>query len=266
MLEAGSNRNRDVWVIDVARGARSRITADQADDVSPRWLPDGRSLVFGSNRKGPRTTVLPFEIYQKSVSGIGNEQLLLADAENSIAPRAVSSDGRYVVYTASKGGTEPHDLWMMPQLGDRKSSPFLQTPFQEYLAEISPDGRWVAYVTNESGRPQVVVQSFPDPSQGRWPVSIEGGSEPRWRRDGRELFYVDPNGSLMAVPVSSGPAPEIGTPVPLFNTTIPFPTGPSLRRYYDVSADGQRFLISTPARLTSAEPFTFVVNWKPPTQ
>ena len=145
--------------------------------------------------------------------------------------------------------------------GDRKPVPFLKTQFSESLANLSPDGRWIAYVSDESGKFEVYVQSFPTPS-GKWQVSTEGGNSPRWRRDGKELFYVAPDRKLMAVPVKLGTIFEAGAPGALFEANINPGGGPGIGHQYDVTADGQRFLLNLEPRETSTTPLTVVLNWQ----
>jgi len=249
--------NADVWVIDVDRGARSRITFDPGIDNLPNWSADGRTVFFGSMRNGK------YEIYQASSTGTGGEQLIHQHPDTFTPLRDVSVDGRYLVYGTSKGGNGQKDIWILPTFEDRKALPFVQTPFHEYSPALSPNNRWMAYTTNESGGNQVVVQSVPDPSRAKYPVSINGGSEARWRRDGKELYFVAPDGKLMAVTIKGESELEVGTPVALFETTIPFPRndGSQSQRYYDVTADGQRFLINTPRVTANPSPITVVLNW-----
>jgi Tol biopolymer transport system component len=249
--------NADVWVIDIDRGARSRVTFDPAVDGFPNWSADGRTVFFGSLRNGK------YAIYQTSSTGTGGERLFHGNPDTSTLLGDVSVDGRYVVYGTSKEENSQRDLWVLPTSGDGKAFPFVQTPFVEYSPAVSPDDRWMAYTTNESGGPQVVVQSFPDPSRAKYPVSINGGSEPRWRRDGKELYYVAPDHKLMAVKISGDRELEVGTPVALFDTPIPFPRndGAQAQRYYDVTADGQRFLINAPRAQTNPSPITVMLNW-----
>jgi hypothetical protein len=156
----------------------------------------------------------------------------------------------------SGGGSTGNDLFLLPTFGDRKPLPFLNTQFNESEGKFSPDGRWIAYQSNESGRNEVYVAPFPGPG-GKWQVSTGGGLQPRWRRDGSEIFYIDPRGNVMAAPVNGkGSSFEIGVIKQLFAAR----TKP-IRRSYDVSADGQRFLINTlPEQMMSA-PITVVVNW-----
>ena len=174
-----------------------------------------------------------------------------------------SPDGRFILFavTAPKTGL---DLWVLPLFGDRKPLPFLQTPFNESPGQFSPDGRWIAYSSDESGRYEVYVTPFPGPG-GKWQVSTASGDWPRWRRDGKEIFYVAPaDNKLMAAAVNGrGSAFEVGAVRPLFETRVAGP--PSVRpgqgRMYDISPDGQRFLVNTVAEEAASAPITLVVNW-----
>jgi len=244
-----AGRARDIWVYDVARSLRTRFTFDPADETTSLWSPDGSRVVFNSRRKGH------FDLYQKASSGAGAEEVLLVDNLDKV-PRSWSSDGQSILYT-SAGGATGLDMFVVPLSGDRKTVPFLATKFLETFGQFSPDDRWVAYLSNESGRTEVYVAPFPGPG-GKWQVSTGGGNWPRWRRDGAEIFYQAPDDRLMAAAVNGkGASFEVGAVMPLFETRAM--TG--LRFPYDVFADGQRFLINTlPEQATSA-PITVVLNW-----
>ena len=154
------------------------------------------------------------------------------------------------------------DLRVLPMAGDRKPIPFLNTSFEEQWGQFSPDGRWVAYQSNESGRFEVYVQPFPGPG-GQWQVSKNGGAYPRWQRDGKELYYLAPDSKLMAAPVRSvSTAFEAGAPAPLFQTRIVFSGNFTFRHNYAVAADG-RFLINVPVEEATTSPITVILNWKP---
>ena len=249
--------NSDIWILDVDRGVPTRFTFDPALDNNPIWSPDSSRVVFRSNRSGP------FDLYEKTASGAGVERPVLTSLQIK-NPTDWSPDGRFLLYSSldTKTGL---DLWALPLTGDRKPFPVLQTPFTERNGQFSPDGRWIAYDSNESGRFEVSVQPFPGPG-GKWQVSTGGGVTPRWRRDGRELFYVAPDGALMAAPVrasSDGQALEPGEPARLFR--VPIVLGgfvpDNQKHQYDVAADGQRFLINVTTEEASAAPITVVLNW-----
>jgi Tol biopolymer transport system component/tRNA A-37 threonylcarbamoyl transferase component Bud32 len=245
-----AGRARDIWVYDVARSLRTRFTFAPADELSSIWSPDGSRLIFNSRRKGHQ------DLYQKAASGAGVEEVLFEDNLDK-TPRSWSPDGRSILYT-STGGAIGSDLFVVPLSGDRKPVPFVATQFTELYGQFSPAGRWIAYTSNESGRGEVYVAPFPGPG-GKWQVSIGGGNWPRWRPDGTEIFYVAPDTSLMVAAVNGkGASFEVGAVRSLFETRAM--TG--LRYPYDVSADGQRFLINTLRdQTTTFAPITVVLNW-----
>jgi len=250
-LPDSSNGARDVWLVDLTRDLMTRFTFDRAEDNGAVWSPDGTRLTFRSNRNGA------FHLYEKPSNGSGVETSLLADKANMV-PLSWSADGRLLLYTvaASKEGAPPQpDLWVLPSGGDKKPFPFLTTPFNEVPARFSPDGRWVAYVSNESGQNQVYVVPFPGPG-GKWQISTQGGASPVWRPDGKEIFYMADDARLMAAAVSfTASGMEIGSERPLFQLR---PGGP--RSFYDVAPDG-RFLVVSSTDKPESSPITLVVNW-----
>jgi eukaryotic-like serine/threonine-protein kinase len=253
-----TNNNRDVWVIDLARGVPSRITFDPGPDWTPAWSPDGSRIAFAASRTGGT------QIYQKASSGVGNDEPLFKLA-NAI-PVSWSRDGRYVVFSRLRGGTGAGgaDTWLLSLSGEPKASPFIESPFDKAQARISPDSRFIAYATNDSGLHQIVVQSFPDPNGGKWQITAQGGIEPKWRHDGRELYYLAFDGKMMAVPVNTTKADrtfEAGTATALFQTPlVASRTQPPRDRRYDVAPDG-RILMSVPVATTGPQPLTALVNW-----
>ncbi len=240
--------NRDVWILEPARGTSTRLTFDPGNDNTPLWSPDGSRIAFVSNRKGH------FDLFQKFSSGAGEEESLLVSGNDKFLSDW-SRDGRFLAYREFDAKTKS-DLWVLPLAGDRKPSVFLKTPFEERLARFSPEGRWIAYTSDESGRDEVYVQAFP-PSGGKWQISTRGGSEATWRADARELYYVAPDGKLMSVDVKAGVSFEARVPVPLFDLRAT-PTGESR---YAVARDGQRFLVTTPEASAAVEPAMVVLNW-----
>jgi Tol biopolymer transport system component/predicted Ser/Thr protein kinase len=246
--------NRDVWVIDVARAVPSRLTFDPASDWTPVWSPDGSQIAFASNRAGGS------HMYQRPASGVGTDRLMFK-SDSSEIPVSWSHDGRYIVFSRFKTSGAGVNTWLLTMTGEPAATPFIESPFDKAQARISPDGRWITYVTNDSGTYQVVVQSFPDPNGGRWQITAQGGIEPKWKHDGRELYYLAPNGKLMAVPVNPDRAFQAGSPTELFQTPLVVTRGQTPRdRRYDVGRDG-RFLIAVPTAVATQAPVTVVVNW-----
>jgi Tol biopolymer transport system component len=230
----------------------SRFTFDVADDRQTIWSPDGTRVVFSSDRKGN------YDLYQKPANGSGSEEVLLQSADSKL-PGSWSPDGRFILYHSDRNNG---DLMILPLTGDRKPFPFLSTPFSEQEGVFSPDGKWVAYQSNESGRNEVYVRPFPGPG-GQWQVSTGGGTMPRWRADGKELYYLAPDDKLMAVAaVVQGATFAPGAPEVLFQTHI---AAGAVKQQYDVARDG-RFLVNTEFEDTSTEPIHLLLNWKPPSK
>jgi Tol biopolymer transport system component len=197
------------------------------------------------------------DLYQKSSSGTGGEEAILV-SEKTKYPTDWSTDGKFLLYRAFDARAN-FELWTLPMGGDRKPVPFLKTAFGVSHGQFSPDGRWVAYASNESGRWEVHVAAFPGPG-GNWKVSSAGGSEPRWRRDGRELFFVAPDGKLMAVDVKEGSTFEAGAAIPLFQIRRREHISSADLFSYDVSPDG-RFLVNLDVGEVTSAPLTVVLNW-----
>lgn len=241
----------DIWLIELGRDTPTRFTFDPGHDTSPIWSSDGSRIVFGASRDGPRN------LYQKASSSAGNDEALLKSDNQKVATDW-SADGRFILYEEYFPKTGA-DLWVLPVSGGQKPFPFLQTEFREIQGQFSPDGKWIAYVSNESGTWQVYVRSFPA-SGGKWQVSTAGGGQPRWRRDGRELFYIGPGSRLMTVEVKGGVASfEAGVPKALFELRITDMT--FHRNSYVVAADGQRFLVTSRLEEAASTPTTVVLNW-----
>jgi len=254
VLNRADGSNMDIWTIDVAQGTPTRLTFDPEIDHIPVWSPDGSRVVFDSHRSGAG------DLYQKASNGTGAEELLLSWDE-SMGAQDWSRDGRFILFTGGTPATRS-DLWVLPLEGDRKPFPYLHTAASEGSARFSPDGRWVAYNSDESGQFEVYVQGFsgaPGDPRGKWQVSNGSGVQPLWRRDGRELFYVRPGGSLMAVDIKAKETFEAGTPHVLFEQRGALQRRP--RNAYAVSADGQRFLIGLPAPASAAAPTQVLVGW-----
>jgi len=246
-----AGKGRDIWLYDVARGLRTRFTFDPADELTSVWSPDGSEIIFNSRRRGH------MDLYQKASGGGGTEELLLEDDVDKY-PTSWSPDSRFILYvTGANTPRTGNDLFVLPLSADRKPVPFLQTQFNEGPGQFSPDGLWVAYTSNESGGNEVYVARFPGPG-GKWQISTGGGIWPRWRHDGTEIFYLAPDNKLMAAAVNGkGPSFEVGAVKPLFETHAVT----AFRYSYDVSADGQRFLINTILEQRTSGPITVVLNW-----
>jgi len=248
-----SGGNTDIWLYDVLRALRTtRFTSDPATDRAPVWSPDGRTIAFESNRTGQ------FDIYRKPTDGSRNEELLYTDHLLKI-PTSFSPDGKYLAYSTGGSPKTGSDIWILPDpLGTplaAKPYLFMQTQFNEMAPQFSPDGHWIAYLSDETGRPEVYVAPFPGPG-GKRQVSTAGGTSARWRADGKELFYIAPDNRLMAVEVSAKDGDfEVSKVEPLFG---PLKTGGDS---YDVSADGQRILAIVPPEGETAAPLTVVQNW-----
>jgi Tol biopolymer transport system component len=246
--------NRDVYLRDLIRGGWSRFTFDAAVDGLPVWSPDGTQLAFESSRKGP------FDIYLKASSQTAPEQPLLESSESKW-PFDWSRDGRYLLYHVSDLKTGS-DLMALPMTGDdRKPIVVANTPFAEDDGQFSPDGKWVAYRTDESGTAEIVVQSFPNRA-AKVQISAGGGITPRWRSDGKELYFIAPDLKLMAATVRSSISSfDFDPPTALFQTRAYRGTSTS-RVGYAVSRDG-RFLIDEPVMDAAPTPITLILNWKP---
>src|SRR5262249_11895330 len=241
-----TKNSRDIYVVDLERGVRQRLTFDPTDERSAVWSPDGKHIIY--NSKG-------LDLYRRPSDFSGSEEPLQTD-HVSKDPREVSSDGQRLLFRRS-GDTTGNDIWMMPLSGDRKPVPILNSPFDENYASFSPDARSMVYVSNESGHAEVYVMSL-QPGGGKVQVSTNGGTFPRWRHDGKEIIYMVPDGTLMSVPVhGSGPSFRAGTPGVLFKINVQ----PGAGTPFDVTQDGKRFIVN--AKITSRIPpsLNVVVNW-----
>jgi Tol biopolymer transport system component len=257
------SRNRDIWIYDIARELKTRFTFDPAVDQYAVWSPDGSCVVFSSNRQGAS------DLYQKTTSGAGVEELLVESADEKF-PFDWSSDGRFIAYINFR---TREDLWILPidsneEGADRKPFAFLQTEFDEDVSQFSPDMRWIAYASNESGNWELYVRPFlgadgqPGVNQTRkWQVST-GGISPsnnsvKWNRNGRELFYLSNDNRVMVAQVeTSGSTFDVGAVRPLFEVKTQ-----GVINNLNVTADGQRFLIGIPIGGQSVPPPTLVTNW-----
>jgi serine/threonine protein kinase len=252
----GNQGIADIWVFDLARATRTRLTfstgvTTNANQGGATWTPDSKTIFYSSVSKGV------FQIYAKAADGSSSERLVLESADATAYPRSVSPDGRYLVYERRQNQNEPGDhIWALPLSGDGKPVPIVQDALDERAPTVSPDGKWLAYQSNESGRPEIYITAFPA-GGAKWQVSSNGGTTPKWRRDGKELFFLDPLDNIVAVDVNtSGKAVKLGAPHTLFQAVgIQRDFGP-----YDVSADGKKFLINSGLK-EGTEPVTLVQNW-----
>ena len=240
----------NIWVFDLSRGTRTKITFNPGRNDYPVWSPNGERIAFASNRNGF------LDLYEKNADGTGEERLLLkSDADKE--PTSWSSDGKYLLYDSQ---TPTIDIWVLPLQGEHKPFPFLQTEFPEGQAQFSSDGRWIAYASTESGSPEVYIRPFtPEKSKesgsgGKWLVSNGGGTRPKWREDGRELYYLSPAPQQFAVGIKDGSTPQPEVPHRLFTV--------SLLQEYTVTPDGKRFLHLTASGEAITSPFRVVTNWQ----
>jgi Tol biopolymer transport system component len=243
----------DIWILELARGTFTRVSHDQATDWFPVWAPDGERLFFGSAR-GRATT-----LFQKDLRGTGGEEALHPPTVARY-PLDVTSDGRLVYQAGAPAGGGGYDLGMIKLSEDRTPVALLSTPFNEVQARVSPNNRWMAYASDESGHFEVHVRGLQSAS-GQWTISPAGGMQPERRRDGRELFYVSRDRKLMAVPVTiDGDTFSAGVLRPLFEVGLPEPS-PPYPTDSAVSADGQRFLLNSVVDQPNVPPLTVVLNW-----
>ena len=250
--------NADIWVLDTVRGVPNRFTFDPATDSYPTWSYDSSRIIFSSNRKGA------YALYQMSANRPSSQELVLATSANMQTQDWSSANG-FVLYRTpdSKMG---YDLFAFQADGDKKELKVVATDYDEREGQFSPDGKWIAYQSNKSNRYEIYVQAFPGPGSVL-PISTNGGTQVRWGRDGKELFYIALDNRLMSVPIrvaSDGQTIEPGAPIPLFLTSVggALQSSSGAGHQYAVSDNGQRFLMNTFVE-TSAEPITVILNWKP---
>lgn len=240
------SQNADVWIYDLQRDSTRRMTFDPAIDAMPVWSPDASRLVFSSSRQRA------FDLYLKNADGAQEEKLIEHNDIDKFA-NDWSRDGKHLLYVRGS------DFWFLT-FPEQKNNLFLKAPSTLKNGQFSPDGKWVAYASNESGRWEIFVTSFPE-ARGKWQISSGGGEQPRWRGDGKELFYVAPDGKLMAAPVKEGATFDAGAPVALFQATPRELIATSEHMVYDVSRDGQRFLINTQVKNADTQPMSIILNW-----
>jgi Tol biopolymer transport system component len=252
----------DIWIYDVLRGVPIRFTADPGDESGPVWSPDGR-IMFRTNHGGPASLEMGSaapNIYAKAVGSATDEELLVAN-RGPLNPEDWSADGRWIAYVNNTPQTET-DLWIMPLAGDRKPRPIAATRFREWGARFSPNAARVAFVSNESGAPEVYVTTVPESGE-KTRVSIGGGTSPRWRGDGRALFYASADfRSIMTVPIDWSPTFKAGIPTRLFAISAEAAAWFGVRgMMYDVTPDGERFLLNVRAGDPESSRIMVVQNW-----
>jgi serine/threonine protein kinase len=248
-----SARNADVWLLDIVRGVKTRFTFDNSVELNPIWSPDGKSIIFSSNRNGR------YDLFEKNTNGATDEKLLFAShlLKN---PNAWSSDGKYVLFTSSGDPNTKSDIWVIPMVGDRKPFPFVHTEFSEFSGAFSPDGQWVAYQSDESGKNEIYVRPFPGPG-AKWQVSTNGGVAPQWKSTGREIYYQY-SGKVMAADVNgSGQTFTVGNVREYFNPSAVGGINVRNGTLRDISPDGRLILLSVSKGTLATAPLTLVVNW-----
>ena len=251
--------NYELWLYDLSREKETRLTFGPYRNSFPIWAPDEKTLVFTSNNKGP------YDMFEKRSDSAGAEEPLL-QSDASKYTTDWSADGRFIAYTSSSPGKLKIEMWLLPRFGNRKPYIFLKGDFNVGEAHFSPDGRWLAYTSDESGRAEIYVTPFPA-GGSKWQVSVAGGLSPRWRRDGKELFFMAADADLMTAEVNSGgPVFQVGAVRPLFHLLLR--TGPSRldlsptsgQIAYDASPDGKWFVVNSPPA-GSPPPVPLVTNW-----
>lgn len=250
----GSQGIGDIWIFDLARGTSTRLTFGGASQNSPTWSSDGKMVFYSSNPKGIS------HIYAKSADGSGPQREVLETNDMVEIPVSASSDGRYLAYIRRDQSRNEavYHIWALPLFGDGKPLPVVQTAFEESAPSVSPDGKWMAYQSNESGRREIYITAFPA-GGAKWQVSTSGGTSAKWRGDGKELFFLDPADKIMAVDVNaSGDAVRLGVPHALFQNVgiVQRDLGP-----FVVTADGKKFLLNGGNIKEGGDPFTLVLNW-----
>jgi serine/threonine protein kinase len=251
----------DLWMYDLDRGSESRFTFDASDNQSPVWSPDGARVAFSSNRAGGVQN-----LYLKDSNGTGKDESLFQSGTNKLASDW-SRDGKFIVFSSQDPKTES-DLWVLPMTpgipGDRIPIPLLTSEFSESMGQVSPNSRWLAYVSDETGRAEVYVRPFSpgNPTKaGKWQISKEGGSQPRWRADGKELFYTAPDRKMMVAEVKAALETfDQSASHVLFEMRFGFPNLAGF--YYSPRADGQRLLMAAEPEENASDPLTVVVNWQ----
>jgi Tol biopolymer transport system component len=250
--------NYKLWIYDLFREKQTRLTFGVDRESYPVWTPDGKSVVFGSIKSGP------YDLFEKRSDTTGSEESLLQSVAAKY-PTDVSRDGRFLAYSSTTPGNSKAALWILPRVGDRRPYIFLQGDFNIGEGQFSPDGHWLAYNSDESGRPEIYVTPFPG-GGSKWQVSTAGGSTPRWRRDGKELYYMAADSTLIAAGVDTGGSVfQVSALRPLFHLVVRTGVtrlGLGGSAGYDASPDGKWFVVNSPA-VANALPITLITNWTP---
>jgi WD40 repeat protein len=248
-----TSRSADVWSFDLAREVFTRLSFDRSDQVLPIWSADGKQIAYSSGRQG-----IP-NLFWKPSSGSGRDELLLK-SDLITFPDDWSRDGRFILYESLDPKTQ-FDLWTLPMPGPGKPTPYVVADGLQRHGRFSPDTRWVAYTSDESGRQEIYVQAFPS-TGGKWQVSSDGGDQASWRADGKELLYLNARLDLMAVDIRGQEAFEAGTPHPLFRINTPDVVGlGGAHCSYVPASDGNRFLVNSRVEGAPATPIVVVLNW-----
>lgn len=244
----------DIWITDLKQRTSTRFTFNPANEFTPVWSPDGSRIAFSSNRTGS------YSLCEKSLSGSGEEKILLQSSDWKFADDW-TKDGKYIIFE-NDGPKTKADIWVLPLFGDGKPFAILHSEFNEAQANVSPDGKWIAYGSDETGRAEIYVQSFPTPGAKRQ-ISTSGGTQPRWAKNQKELFYMAPDGKLMVTEIKSdGSLEVIGVPQALFSTHVPLlPLVGNDRNQFVVTSDNQRFIINRLATEGLSTPITVILNW-----
>jgi eukaryotic-like serine/threonine-protein kinase len=243
--------NFDLWIQDLAKGTRTRLTFGEGSvSIAPSWSPDGNTVEYQSNPEGR------YSLYQKATSGTDEPTLLFSDDANERVPRS-SRDGRYLIFQRQTPDGSPTQIWALQLFGDRKAFPVVRGHTDALAPDLSPDGKWLAYVSPESGRDEVYIVPF-GREGGKWQVSTVGGDLPRWRADGKELFFLSQDNRMTSAEINeSANGIEIGKVQPLFQTHV----APLASWSYDVTPDGKKFVIVSEASQLGFAPVTLITNW-----